>query len=99
MESVIYYVVQVDGCFFQNKIGFPTFTNDEEQAFAFTDIAAAHQVAGEISGTVLKRVVSYEELEELSVQQRLEYESLPKNEHDKIKSFLAISLLKYTNQF
>ncbi|MFJ7738662.1 hypothetical protein ACIQ2D_20315 [Lysinibacillus sp. NPDC097287] len=87
MESIIYYVVQVNDCFYKEKIGIPTFTSDEEQAFAFTDISDAHQLAAQISGAVLAREVSYKELEELSVQQRFEYEAFPKNERDRIESF------------
>lgn len=87
MESIIYYLVQVNGCFYQGKIDSPTFTNDEEQAFAFTDIMAAFLLASEVNGTVLTREVSYKELEEISVLQSLEYEILPKNERDKIESF------------
>ncbi|MFJ7953679.1 hypothetical protein ACIQZG_19440 [Lysinibacillus sp. NPDC096418] len=99
MDSIKYYVVQVEDCFYQKKIDIPIFTNDEEQAFAFTSIVAAHQLAAEISGSVLARAVSYEELEELSEQQRLEYEALSKKEQDRIKCFLTELTITSFNLF
>ena len=87
MESILYYMVQVDNCYYQEKIDLHTFTDDEEQAFAFTDITAAQHMATEVGGTVITREVSYEELEQLSVPQRLEYEALSKEERDTIESF------------
>jgi len=63
------------------------FTDEEEQAFAFTDIVAANHLAHEVNGIVLTREVSYQELEDLSAQYLVEYEALPKEERDTIESF------------
>jgi len=87
MDSIRYYVVQVDDRYYEGKIDFLTFTDDEEQAFAFKDIATANQLAHEINGIVLTREVSYMELEDLSAQYLVEYEALPKEERDTIESF------------
>ncbi|KOS63830.1 hypothetical protein [Lysinibacillus sp. FJAT-14222] len=87
MNSIRYYVVQVDNRYYQEKTDPLTFTDDEEQAFAFTDIAAANQWANEVNGIVLTREVSYKELEDLSAQYLVEYEALPKEERDTIESF------------
>ncbi|MDM5250057.1 hypothetical protein [Lysinibacillus sp. G4S2] len=87
MDSIRYYVVQVDDRYYQGEIDLLTFTDDEEQAFAFTDIATANQLANEINGIVLTREVSYKELEDLSAQYLVEYEALPKEERDTIEAF------------
>lgn len=87
MDSIRYYVVQVDDRYYEGEIDFLTFTDDEEQAFAFKDIATANQLANEINGIVLTREVSYMELEDLSAQYLVEYEALPKEERDTIESF------------
>ncbi|MFE3573662.1 hypothetical protein [Lysinibacillus sp. NPDC059133] len=87
MDSIRYYVVQVNGRYYQGEIDLQSFTDDEEQAFAFTDIVAANQLAHEINGIVLTRDVSYQELEDLSAQYLIEYEALPKEERDRIESF------------
>lgn len=87
MDSIRYYVVQVDDRYYQGDVDLHTFTDDEEQAFAFTDIVAANELANEIKGIVLTREVSYKELEDLSVQYLVEYGALPKEERDTIESF------------
>lgn len=87
MKAIPYYIVQVNNCYYQEKLDLHTFTDDEEQALAFTDIMAAQHMATEVDGTVLTREVSYEELEQLSAPQRLEYEALPSEERDSIESF------------
>lgn len=87
MNSIRYYVVQVNDLYYQGEIDLQPFTDDEEQAFAFTDIVAANQLANEINGIVLTRDVSYQELEDLSAQYLIEYEALPKGERDTIESF------------
>lgn len=65
------------------------FTTDEEQAFAFMNSEAAEQVAAKVSGTVLTREVSLEELEELSKDHWTEYNALSKDERDIIESFCS----------
>ncbi|MDD1502980.1 hypothetical protein PVA17_09440 [Lysinibacillus sp. CNPSo 3705] len=87
MDSIRYYVVQVDNGYYQGEIDLLTFTDDEEQAFAFTDIVAANELANEVNGIVLTREVSYKELEDFSAQYLVEYEALPKEERDTIESF------------
>ncbi|MFB7158006.1 hypothetical protein [Lysinibacillus sp. NPDC056232] len=87
MDSIRYHVVQVNDRYYQGEIDLQPFTDDEEQAFAFTDIVAANQLAHEINGIVLTRDVSYQELEDLSAQYLIEYEALPKEERDTIESF------------
>ncbi|MEB2300419.1 hypothetical protein LAV72_12410 [Lysinibacillus xylanilyticus] len=87
MDSIRYYVVQVNDRYYQGEIDLQPFTDDEEQAFAFADIVAANQLANEINGIVLTRDVSYQELEDLSAQYLIEYEALPKEERDTIESF------------
>jgi len=87
MDSIRYYVVQVNDRYYQGEIDLQSFTDDEEQAFAFTDIVAANELAQEINGIVLTRDVSYKELEDLSAQYLIEYEALPKEERDSIESF------------
>jgi hypothetical protein len=87
MDSIRYYVVQVDDRYYQGNMDLHTFTDDEEQAFAFKDIVTANQMANEINGIVLTREVSYKELEDLSAQYLIEYEALPKEERDTIESF------------
>lgn len=86
MASILYYVVQVEHCYYQKTVDGPKFTADEEQAFAFTDITDAEQLAIEVHGTVLTREVSYEELEALSAHHWAEYEALSKEERDAIES-------------
>ncbi|MGE7948140.1 hypothetical protein [Lysinibacillus sp. NPDC093688] len=87
MDSIRYYVVQVNDRYYQGEVDLQPFTDDEEQAFAFKDIVAANQLANEINGIVLTRDVSYQELEDLSAQYLIEYEALPKEERDTIESF------------
>ncbi len=87
MNSIRYYVVQVNDLYHQGEIDLQPFTDDEEQAFAFTDIVAANELAHEINGIVLTRDVSYKELEDFSAQYLIEYEALPKEERDTIESF------------
>ncbi len=87
MDSIRYYIVQVDDRYYQGEIDLLTFTDDEEQAFAFTDIVTANQLANEVNGIVLTREVSYKELEDLSEHCLVEYEALSKNERDAIESF------------
>jgi len=97
MDSIRYYVVQVNDRYYQGEIDLQPFTDDEEQAFAFADIVAANQLANEINGIVLTRDVSYQELEDLSAQYLIEYEALPKEERDTIESFcreLSIGMLE-----
>ncbi|MGE7691445.1 hypothetical protein ACQKMI_19830 [Lysinibacillus sp. NPDC097214] len=87
MDSIRYYVVQVNDRYYQGEVDLQPFTDDQEQAFAFTNIVAANQLAHEINGIVLTRDVSYQELEDLSAQYLIEYEALPKEERDTIESF------------
>ncbi|OXS74038.1 hypothetical protein B1B04_10515 [Lysinibacillus sp. KCTC 33748] len=87
MDSIRYYVVQVNDLYYQGEIDLQSCTDDEEQAFTFTDIVAANELAHEINGIVLTRDVSYKELEDLSAQYLIEYEALPKEERDTIESF------------
>ncbi|MFJ7734627.1 hypothetical protein ACIQXF_22605 [Lysinibacillus sp. NPDC097231] len=87
MDSIRYYIVQVDNRYYQGEIDLLTFTDDEEQAFAFTDIVVANQLANEVNGIVLTREVSYQELEDLSEHYLVEYEAMPKEERDAIGSF------------
>lgn len=87
MESIIYYIVQVNDCYYQGQLDLHTFTDNEEQAFAFTKLTSAHQMATKFNGNLLRREIRYEELEELSVQQRLEYELLSEKERKRIESF------------
>ncbi|MCL1697359.1 hypothetical protein [Lysinibacillus sp. BPa_S21] len=87
MDSIRYYVVQVDNRYYQGEVDLQPFTDDEEQAFAFTDIVTANQLANEVNGIVLAREVSYQELEDFSAQYLVEYDALPKKERDTIESF------------
>ena len=89
MDSIIYYIVQVNDSYYQGQIDLQTFIDDEEQAFTFLDIAIAYQLATKINGTVLTREVSYVELEQNSIQHKLEYEALPSKERDRIESFCS----------
>lgn len=87
MDSIVYYLVQVDNRYYQGKIDRYTFTEDEEQAYAFIDIMDASQLATEVNGIILTREVSYEGLEDLSEQHLAEYEALPQEERDAIELF------------
>lgn len=87
MESIIYYLVQIDEIYYQGRIDLCTFTSDEEQAFAFLDFNSAQKIASQINGIVITREVRYEELDELSNQYSLEYEALPTKERNRIESF------------
>lgn len=87
MESIIYYLVQINDGYYQGQIDLRALTNDEEQAFAFTDYASAQKIASQINGIVIIKEVRYEELDELSKQYTLEYEALPIKERIKIESF------------
>lgn len=89
MDSIIYYIVQVNKCYYQGQVDLQTFTDDEEQAYSFMDIAIAYQLATKINGTVLTREVSYVELEQNSIQHKLEYQALPSEERDRIESFCS----------
>ncbi|KOS70339.1 hypothetical protein AEA09_02270 [Lysinibacillus contaminans] len=89
MDSITYYIVQVNDCYYQGQIDLQTFTDDEEQAFTFIDIAIAYQLSIKINGTVLTREISYVELEQNSIQHKLEYEALPSKERDRIESFCS----------
>lgn len=89
MASIIYYIVQMGNSYYHGSTDNPLFTTDEEQAFAFMNSEAAEQVAAKVSGTVLTREVSFEELEELSADHWTEYNALPKDERDIIESFCS----------
>ncbi|MEG0258331.1 MAG: hypothetical protein RR595_02435 [Lysinibacillus sp.] len=94
-SDYIYYLIQVGEQFVANRDCECSFIEDEEQARAFIDITAANGAAIEVDGIVVTRKVRYEELEELSVQQKVEYEAFSKDERNKIAAFckeLAITL-------
>lgn len=87
LEEVIYYVVQIGEHYYKYTDGIASFTEDEEQAYAFTNLTDAKQKAKEMKGAVRKREVSYKELQDLSEQHEEEYMSLPVEEREKIETF------------
>ncbi|WP_391119188.1 hypothetical protein [Psychrobacillus sp. L3] len=87
LEKVIYYVVQIGERYYKHTDGIATYTEDEEQAYAFTNLADVKEKAIEIQGTVHKREVSYKELQELSEQHEEEYMRLPVEEKEAIETF------------
>ncbi|MFF2754020.1 hypothetical protein ACFVR1_09795 [Psychrobacillus sp. NPDC058041] len=97
LEEVIYYVVQIGEHYYKHTDDIATTTKDEEQAYAFTNLANAKQKAIEMEGVVRKREVSYKELQELSEQHEEEYTRLPVEEREIIETFCQ-NLLDITDE-
>ena len=90
LDTVMYYVVQIEEHYYKHTDGIGTFTKDEEQACAFTNLADAEQKAIEVKGAVRKREVSYKELHELSKQHEEEYMRLPASEKGSDRNILSV---------
>ncbi|MDI2587275.1 hypothetical protein OR571_09200 [Psychrobacillus sp. NEAU-3TGS] len=87
LNMVVYYVIQIGEHYYKHTDGVAISTEDEELAYAFTNLADAKQKAIEVEGAVRKREVSYEELQELSEQHTEEYRQLSIEEREVIETF------------